>query len=320
MRTGFDQSGPPPTEPLCVFPSWRIRRTRASAGVVAICPIVFALLCLGASSASSDTTADPVLRFVSSTTEETSVPLSELRMACPPRAVEVDDPYHERAMRYFTMPFRCVLERGFTAQGGADWLRGQELLLRALDGYTRPASGSELLANGAHLAFGEIALMSGSESPPRFTPIDRSQVDPGPFYLVWSGAGQNDPVELPWPYQLATIEVASFPKAFPRTVPKGLEASHPGWTGYALFQQSCASCHAINGQGGKIGPELNVPRSIVEYRPIEEIKSYVRNPEATRYTSMPAHPDLSDADLDTLIAYFEAMSQRKQDPRAEAGS
>jgi hypothetical protein len=33
---------------------------------------------------------------------------------------------------------------------------------------------------------------------------------------------------------------------------------------------------------------------------------------------MPAHPDLSDVDLDTLIAYLEAMSHRKQDPRAEA--
>ncbi|MBW1882535.1 MAG: cytochrome c, partial [Deltaproteobacteria bacterium] len=239
-------------------------------------------------------------------------------MACPPRAVEVDDPYHHRAMRYFAMPFRCVLAHGFAALGGADALRGQGLLLRALDGYTRPASGGDLLAGGAHLAFGEVALMSGSGALPRFTPIGRRQVDAGPFYLVWSGAGQNDPAQLPWPYQLETIEVASFPKTFPRTVPKGLEASHPGWTGYALFQRSCASCHAINGQGGKIGPDLNVPRSIVEYRPIEEIKSYVRNPEATRYTSMPAHPDLSDADLDALVAYLEAMSHRKQDPRAEA--
>ena len=104
--------------------------------------IVFALFCFCASSASSKATADPVLRFVSSATAESSVPLSELRRACPPRAVEVEDPYHARAMRYFTMPFRCVLERGFAALGGAEALRGQGLLLRALDGYTRPASGS----------------------------------------------------------------------------------------------------------------------------------------------------------------------------------
>jgi cytochrome c1 len=29
---------------------------------------------------------------------------------------------------------------------------------------------------------------------------------------------------------------------------------------------------------------------------------------------MPAHPDLSDADLDALVAYFRAMKDRKHDP------
>ena len=56
--------------------------------------------------------------------------------------------------------------------------------------------------------------------------------------------------------------------------------------------------------------------SIVEYRPEAQIRAYVRDPGAFRYTSMPAHPGLSDADLDALIAYFRAMRERKQDPRA----
>ena len=92
--------------------------------------IGFALLCFCTSStsgASSEAAADPVLRFRSSTTEERAIPLSELRRSCPPRAVEVDDPYHARSMRYFTMPLRCVLERGFATLGGADALRGQGL-------------------------------------------------------------------------------------------------------------------------------------------------------------------------------------------------
>ena len=63
-----------------------------------------------------------------------------------------------------------------------------------------------------------------------------------------------------------------------------------------------------------MGPDLNIPRSIVEYRPIEQIRDYVRNPEVFRYTSMPAHPGFTDADLDALIAYFAAMRERKQDP------
>ena len=57
-----------------------------------------------------------------------------------------------------------------------------------------------------------------------------------------------------------------------------------------------------------------MPRSIVEYRPAEQIKAYVRDPASFRYTSMPPHPGLSDADLDALVAYFAAMKDRKHDP------
>ena len=162
-------------------------------------------------------------------------------------------------------------------------------------------------------------MASGSETT-RFSPIDRQQVDPSPFYLVWANGGEQSSHDLAWPYQLARIEVAPFEQAFPQTVPRGLAKTDPGWAGYALFQSTCASCHAINGQGGKVGPDLNVPRSIVEYRPIPQIRGYIRNPSQTRYTSMPAHLNLSEADLDALIAYFSAMSERKHDPRARGGS
>ena len=77
---------------------------------------------------------------------------------------------------------------------------------------------------------------------------------------------------------------------------------------------------AINGEGGKVGPELNVPQSIVEYRPSAQIKAYIRNPEIFRYTTMPAHPGLSDADLDALLAYFQAMQSRKHDPVSTGGN
>jgi len=269
--------------------------------------------------------AEPSMVFVSSNETPHSIPLANLRAVCPEREIVVDDPYHGRSMRYFAMSLRCVLDLGFADRGGAESLRGQGLLLKALDGYTRPASGGDLLGppglgSGAALAYGEVALMDGPDAPPRFSPIDRRRVDPAPFYLIWSGSGQNDPHTHPWPYQLARIEVASFAEAFPKTVPNDLSDSHPGWSGYALFERACAACHAINGQGGKIGPDLNVPKSIVEYRPIQQIKDYIRDPESTRYTSMPAHPDLSDSDLDALIAYFKAMSERKQDPRVEGDS
>ena len=63
-----------------------------------------------------------------------------------------------------------------------------------------------------------------------------------------------------------------------------------------------------------------MPRSIVEYRTVAWIRGYIRDPQATRYTSMPAHRDLGEDDLDALVAYFRAMSERKQDLRARGDS
>lgn len=268
----------------------------------------------GTSPAVASDALKPQLHFVGLSGNSRSLSLSSLRSVCDEEEIEVADPYHERRVRYLAMVLRCVLDAGFEGEGGAEGLRGRGLLLRALDGYTRPASGQDLLEPGAFLAFGEADLMTNKHSPPRFAKIDRRGIDPGPFYLVWVGETQNDPHVHPWPYQLSTIQVAPFAKAFPKTVPRGLEESDPGWAGYAIFQSSCASCHAINGEGGTVGPDLNVPRSIVEYRPLDQIRGYIQNPQATRYTSMPAHPNLSEADLDALIAYFRAMSQRKHDP------
>lgn len=260
-------------------------------------------------------TPDEKLRFVRSGGIVSEASLARLRSVCPPTEIAVDDPYHEKRMRYFAFAFRCVLDLGFADSGGSESLRGQGLLLRALDGYTRPAAGSELLGRDVWLAYGEVGRMQSANDEPAFSPIDRRQVDPAPFYLVWSGVEQNDPHTHPWPYQLATIEVASFESSFPHTVPDGLAAADAGWRGYSLFQASCASCHAINGEGGRIGPDLNIPTSIVEYRPIEQIRSYIRNPQATRYTNMPPHPEFTSDDLDALIAYFEAMRTRKHDVR-----
>ena len=81
------------------------------------------------------------------------------------------------------------------------------------------------------------------------------------------------------------------------------------------FRDHCIKCHAINREGGRVGPELNVPQSIVEYRPEEQIRAYIRNPATFRYGAMPPHPGLREAEMDALIAYFRAMSTHKHDTR-----
>jgi mono/diheme cytochrome c family protein len=252
-----------------------------------------------------------VLRFERAGALLRSVSRSELTARCGVTRIEIADPYYARAKTFLACPLACVLELGFGKPVSAH--RGENFFLRARDGYVKPASGERLAEPGGWLAFADAERSSAGQT--NWEPIDRRQVDPGPFYLVWSGPGQNDPHRYPWPYQLAAIEIAPFEVRYPHTIPTGEPKDSPAWTGFAVFRAECVACHAINGEGGTIGPELNLPLSIVEYRPAEQIQRFVRDPAQFRYSSMPANPHLTQEQLDGLIAYFTAMQARKHDPR-----
>ena len=236
---------------------------------------------------------------------------AELKQACGVTRIEIADPYYQKAKTFLAFPLACVLEQGFGKPVSAS--RDENFFLRASDGYVKPASGARLAEPGGWLAFADVDFTHGDT--PGWEPIDRRQLDPGPYYMVWSGAGQTDENRYPWPYQLAAIEIAPFEARYPHTLPKGLPPNAPAWTGFAVFRAECVACHAINGEGGTIGPELNLPLSIVEYRPAEQLKRFIQDPAQFRYTSMPAHPHLTPEQLDGLIAYFTAMRDRKHDTR-----
>jgi mono/diheme cytochrome c family protein len=144
--------------------------------------------------------------------------------------------------------------------------------------------------------------------------MGRRGLDPGPFYVVWAKPEQRDTHKYPWPYELAAIELATVAKKFPHTVPTDVAPRDAAWRGYEIFRTECIACHSVNGEGGAVGPELNVPRSILEYWPVNQVKAYIKNPASFRYGNMPSHEHLTAADLDALVAYFRAMQARKHDP------
>ncbi|HUE37934.1 MAG TPA: cytochrome c [Candidatus Binatia bacterium] len=239
--------------------------------------------------------------------------LDTLKKECKLAAVVIDDPYYKRKKSYLAFPLKQVLALGF-AEGAAD-IAKENLVFEALDGYAKPSAGARAVEDGGYLAFADADHTHGSE--PGWEPIDRRGLDPGPYYVVWAKPEQSDANGYPWPFELASIEIVHFEKKYPYTLPTASAAGSAPWKGFEIFRTQCLSCHSINGQGGKVGPDLNVPQSIVEYRPIPQVKAYIRDPQTFRYSTMPAHRELSDAQLDQLIAYFTAMKAQKHDPGAQ---
>jgi mono/diheme cytochrome c family protein len=160
------------------------------------------------------------------------------------------------------------------------------------------------MEEGGYVAFEDVDV-------PGWELIGPQKANPAPFYLIWKKAEQSNLESHPRPWQLVTIEMARFEDVFPKTAPK--DAPEPAQRGYALFRDHCVKCHAINREGGHVGPDLNVPQNILEYRPEAQVRAYIKNPQTFRYGNMPAHTDMTDADLDALIAYLRAMKDRKQD-------
>ena len=191
------------------------------------------------------------------------------------------DPYYNKPKTYRALNLEDVLGVGFE---GEKSLAANHFVLRARDGYTVPIEGKRLFEEGGHIAIDDL------DTEPGWQPIGPQQVNPGPYYLVWSKDEQKDLTTHPRPWQLESIEISKFENTFPKTLPAGEPETSPAWEGFRLFREQCIRCHAINQQGGKVGPELNVPQNITEYRPIDQIRAYIKDPRTFRYGNMPANP------------------------------
>lgn len=259
-------------------------------------------------------TQGAALRFQVDGQPVARVSLAALREQAPSETWTAFDPYYNREKTWHALPLADVLAVGFEgalAPGDAREqviaaLREREFMLRATDGYTVHMPGRELLQDGSYLAYADAET-------PAWEPVGPQRAHPGPFYLVWRHEHQQELATHPRPWALAEIDAVAFERAFPHTVPTGASNDAPAARGFQSFRARCLRCHAINREGGRVGPELNVPQNILEYRPVDQVKQYIRDPSTFRHSAMPPHPELDDAALDELIAYFAAMGQRKRE-------
>ena len=132
-------------------------------------------------------------------------------------------------------------------------------------------------------------------------------LSPAPFYLVWEGEGADN--RRPWPYQLTKLQVVSSERVAMR-----LETPDPHLhgEGEGLYKKHCMSCHSMNLIGGLMGPEMNVPRNILEYRSEADFIAFASDPQAFRTRSpMPKMRYLGEDKLKKITGYVRSMSVRK---------
>lgn len=243
--------------------------------------------------------ADPAVTFSADGRELLKVTAWDLRQRKDARVIEVADPFYGKVKHYRAVPVRNLLTTAY----GPSWIeRGVgEMFFEALDGYQSHARLPLLAQEGGMLAFEDADAPAWEELP-------KEKVKPGPFYLVWTGAEQTPAKGYPWPWQLAAVKPGIVDDLFPKAVPRNYPKKSRAPAGWALFRTRCISCHAMSGQGGSVGPDLNEPRGVTTYHDKKDLKAYIRRASEFRHTKMPDFDELEPQDLDDLMAYFDFMA------------
>jgi cytochrome c2 len=250
------------------------------------------------------------LSFMQGGRQVRSVSLSQLSQTLKVEEIAAFDPYYQHNKRWRAVSIEQLMQAGFKREPST--LVDDEFVLRAEDGFAAYFPGRRLLEGGAYVA---IADLDQSE----WEPIGPRKDNPGPFYLVWTKPDQLDLETHARPWQMASIEIVEFDSQFPHVRPVGATIPQSAIRGFETFRVQCLPCHAINRSGGRVGPELNVPRNILEYRDPSVVEAFIKNPLEFRYTVMPAHPNMTQSDLKDLIAYFQVMKTQKNDKDAPKG-
>jgi len=215
------------------------------------------------------------------------------------RRIRVDDPVYHVSKEY----------EGYDVGDVIDALLGPDVRVGAnVDVVFVCSDGYRARLPIANIRDGGVLAARDTSVPldVRWQPLrqGREYMLPAPYYLVWPPR-RNPAIEYPWPYRVVALELA-------RPEQKVQTGDPAVSRGEDLFRQYCARCHAVNLQGGTLGPELNVPLNVTEYWNAETLKKLIHDPALVRASSkMPASTQLNGADVDAIVAYLTFMKGNK---------
>ncbi len=238
--------------------------------------------------------------------------LSDLKENLEITSLSVDDPVYQETKMYEGFWLHDLLAYA----GLSEEIEGDTVRFQAADGYEiiMPYDQFRQVRQRGLVAFRDIA--AEREDWIEF-PRGKDMISPAPFYLVWqtpseTGAEEVVPSQF-WPYQLVQMEVINFAETYDRIFPSQVEETSLVYRGFLLFEAQCLHCHSINLQGGNLGPELNIPMNITEYRTEDILIDFIK--DATRYRANslmpPFEEKLTDEQINDILGYLTWMRDHK---------
>lgn len=294
------------------------RRARAalaaSAGILlAACPVPR----IGADRDAAPDPGPPRIGFAFHGRPVAGLELAALQLLTAPREVRVFEPYEGSEVRFLAFDFAEILDGIY---GAETWRQEQELLFRCRDGYEPTVPVRRFLEHRAWLAFQRIG--SGfSLAKPESGELRR--VSLAPFYLVWENlddAGVRQEGDYGWPYQLEGVDVIRTRERFPRMQPPQ-GAPRSAQAGFEAFRIHCSRCHALYGEGGRLGPELHP--EVVQALGRDWLRRWIDDPSQIAANARmerlnAALPDRERV-IDSILDYLEAMAAAGPAPESGPG-
>ena len=184
--------------------------------------------------------------------------------------------------------------------------KNTKIVFECSDGY-KPEMPLELfLKANPYLAFEDIDAPKGSKWEPIIK--DGNEMNADPFYIVYISVSEKDS-RYKWPYNLVKIYLEPLNKSIIELFPLKNRKLESGFT---LFKNQCITCHAINGIGGTMGPELNYPKSVTEYWKEKELVDYIVNPASFRNKVKMPTLGISKQQSQEIVDYLKYMSENKK--------
>jgi len=245
-----------------------------------------------------------------------SLTVEELKKNVKPLRLEVFEPYEHANVVFTAVPIERVLDEAY----GPSWRTKEAILFSCRDGYEPTIPVRRVLDHRAFLAIdrpGDVGftILKDEEGT-------RRRIDLRPFYVIWENldnARVRTEGDYGWPYQVVRIDLVSFRSRFQEMAPPATSAPKV-LAGFNAFVAHCSKCHAINGHGGAIGPELNYPANPTEYLKEEWLRKWIDDPTLMRIAPRmpPLNPNLPDRAriIDEIVAYLGAMASHKVEPDA----